>query len=163
MLSLIIIVCIGLVSIFYITTKLGGIEVYNSKTNIEPENTVINNENMKIQVGDDDIKRNELIKVFDMYNDSLDGASAEGYGSKLSQLYYTNDPRLFINVLSNYPKRKIDGMLFLFVGELFIEEKKDIIKDFEDVKTNENLSKKETYVVYEILAEFKYFDSVNQE
>lgn len=97
----------------------------------------------------------DLNKIFDSYSDKLDGAYAEGYGSSLVRLYTAVDKKLFVKSLSCYPKEKIDGIINLFMGELFIEGKKGLVEDFNKIKTEDNLTNNELYVVDKILSIFK--------
>ncbi len=101
----------------------------------------------------------DLNKLFDAYYEKLDGAYAEGYGSKVLQLYQKTAPEDFIKKLSVREKSRIDGIVRLLANELFIEENKERIDNVEAVYTglvkDKGLPEKERYVCEKIIADIK--------
>ncbi len=133
-----------------------GCSALTSSNNTDIEKQLVNDINYYFEI-------NDINKLFDAYNNKLDGAYAEGYGSSLVKLYSAGDIKTFVKTLSNYPKDKIDGITGLFVGELFIEGKQAVIQDFEKMKTDKSLTSSEVYVINKILSSSEKLKAENLE
>lgn len=111
------------------------------------------------------ISNDELKRLFQEYSPKLDGVYAEGYASKLYDAYKKSNSKQFIEVLSTNELYEMEGIIKLFVSEMFLDGKKGITeleKNYEDIKKQKSLSRKEKYATYEILAQIVYFkESLN--
>lgn len=111
----------------------------------------------------DSFNNADLKKLLTLYNTKLDGAFAEGFGFNIMKQFKKTELKVFIKKLSIYDHDVVEGVLSLLVGEFYIEDKQKEIETIEvaleTLKKSKGESKAETYVVYEFLAQIKYYAS----
>lgn len=97
--------------------------------------------------------------LFELYGQNLDGAISEGYCGKLYDYYTSIEKIEFIEKLEPYSIYKINGIVDCLVTEMSLIYYNDGVIDMKantksmlDILENNELSYKEKYIIYKIVA-----------
>ncbi len=121
-------------------------------------------EETKTEKNQKELLIDELTELFNKYSTTLDGEKSEKYAYDLYEAYKKAGSELFINVLSQFDKKKIssvNGILKLLVSEAILTDSNKAIiglsKVYNSLLKEKNLSGMKKYINYDLYTWVLYY------